>query len=81
MNYSFGESVLALYTLIDGKTLSYGYSNHEIPSHLRDFQILFRSKLIGYIENYDKSSRRFLELCVNHIQDISDENFDFLNEE
>lgn len=80
MNYSFGESILSLYTLIDGKTLSYGYSNHEIPSHLRDFQILFRSKLISYIENHDDSSKCFLDLCIDHTQDILNENFDFIQQ-
>lgn len=78
MNYSFGESVLSLYTLVDGKTLSYGYSNRETPSQLRDFQMIFRSKLISYIENHDDLSKCFLDLCVDHIQDILDENFDFL---
>lgn len=81
MDISFGQSVLSLYTLIEGKTLSYGYSNREMPNEVRDFQNLFRSTLVRYIENHDKSSRRFLELCVDHIQDISDENFDFLNED
>jgi hypothetical protein len=80
MNYSFGELVLSLYILIDGKTLSYGYSNCEIPSYLRDFQMLFRSKLISYIENHDDSSKHFLDLCIDHIQDISNEKFDFLQQ-
>lgn len=80
MNYSFGESILSLYTLVDGKSLSYGYSNREIPNEVRDFQNLFRSKLISYIENHDDSSMHFLNLCVDHIQDISNEKFDFLNE-
>ena len=73
MDSSFGQFVLSLYTLIEGKTLSYGYSNREIPNEVRDFQNLFRSNLINYIENHDKSSRRFLELCVDHVQDILDE--------
>ena len=45
-NTSFGNSVLSLFTLVDEKTLSYGYSNRET---------LFRSKLISYIENHDDS--------------------------
>jgi hypothetical protein len=81
MDSSFGQSVLSLYTLIEGKTLSYGYSNREIPNEVRDFQNLFRSKLISYIEDHDKSSRCFLELCVDHVQDILDEKFMFLNRE
>ncbi len=76
---SFGESVLSLYTLIDGKTLSYGYSNREMPSLLRNFQVTFRSNLVSYIENHDDLSKRFLDLCIEHIQDILNEKFDFLS--
>ena len=79
MNYTFGELVLSLYTLIDGKSLSYGYSNREMPNEVRDFQILFRSMLTKYIENHDDASKHFLDLCVDHIQDISNEKFEFLN--
>lgn len=78
MNYTFGELVLSLYTLIDGKSLSYGYSNREMSNEVKNFQMLFRSMLISYIENHDDASKHFLDLCVNHIQDISNENFDFL---
>ena len=79
-NASFGESVLSLFTLVDGKTLSYGYSNCEMPSLVRDFQTLFRSKLISYIESHDESSRHFLELCVDNMQDILNEKFDFIQQ-
>lgn len=77
-NTSFGDSVLSLFTLIDGKTLSYCYSNRETPSLLREFQTLFRSKLISYIEDHDDSSRHFLDMCTDHIQDILNEKFDFI---
>lgn len=77
---SFGESVLSLFTLVDGKILSYSYSNREVPNRIREFQMLFRSKLISYIENYDDSSRHFLDLCIDHIQDISNEKFNFLQQ-
>ena len=80
MDNSFGQSVLSLYTLIDGKTLSYGYSNREIPNEVRDFQMLFRSKLISYIENHDDSSKHFLDLCIKHIQDIYNEKYDFVKQ-
>lgn len=80
MDYTFGELVLSLYTLIDGKSLTYGYSNREMPDEVRNFQILFRSMLIKYIENNDDVSRNFLDLCVDHIQDISKEKFDFLQQ-
>ena len=79
-NISFGESVLSLFTLVDGKTLSYGYLNCETPSSVIDFQTLFRSKLISYIENHDDSSRHFLELCVDRMQDILNEKFDFIQQ-
>lgn len=53
MENSFGNLILSLYTIIEGKTLSYGYSNREMSSSPRDFQTLFRSTLISYIENHD----------------------------
>ena len=77
-NASFGDSVLSLFTLIDGKILSYAYSNCEIHSSVRDFQTLFRSKLISYIEDHDDASMHFLYLCIDHIQDIFNEKFDFI---
>lgn len=78
MDSSFGQSVLSLYTLIEGKTLSYGYSNRPIPANVLEFQNLFRSMLVSYIENHSWLEKQFLELCVDHIQDISNENFDFI---
>lgn len=78
MDNSFGQFVLSLYTLIEGKILSYGYSNREVPISLREFQNLFRSMLVNYIENHSWLEKQFLELCIEHIQDISDENFDFV---
>lgn len=77
---SFGESILSLFTLVDGKTLSYSYSNREVPSHLREFQTLFRSMLSNYIENHGCIEKQFLILCADHIDDISNENFDFLQQ-
>ena len=76
----FGESVLSLFTLVDGKTLSYSYSNREVPNHVREFQMLLRSMLSNYIENHGWIEKLFLDLCVNHIQDILNENFDFLQQ-
>ena len=78
MDSSFGQSVLSLYTIIEEKTLSYGYSNRSIPANVLEFQNLFRSMLVNYIENHSLLERQFLELCVDHIQDISNENFDFM---
>lgn len=79
-NTSFGESVLSLFTLVDGKTLSYGYSNRDMPSHVREFQTLFRSMLSNYIENHGWVEKQFLVLCVNHIDDIMNDKFDFLQQ-
>jgi hypothetical protein len=78
MNYTFGQSVLMLYTLIEGKSLSYMLSNQEVPNNVFEFQNLFRTMLINYIENHDWLERQFLDLCLNHINDISNEKFDFL---
>lgn len=78
MDYSFGQSVLMLYSLIEGKTLSYGYSNRQVPESVYEFQNLFRSMLANYIENHGWFENQFLNLCVEHINDISNENFDFM---
>ena len=78
MEYSFGQSVLMLYMLIEGKTLSYGYSNRSIPASVLEFQNLFRSMLVNYIENHSWLEKQFLELCIDHANDISNENFSFL---
>lgn len=78
---SFGESVLSLFTLVDGKTLSYGYSNRDMPNHVREFQRLFRLMLSNYIENHGWIEKQFLDLCVNHVDDIMNDKFDFIQPE
>lgn len=78
MENSFGNLILSLYTIIEGKVLSYGYSNREIPTSFQNFQMLFRQNLISYIENHDDKSKQFLDLCVDHTQDILYDNLDFL---
>lgn len=78
MENSFGNRILSLYTMIEGKILSYSYSNREIPTSFQNFQMLFRQNLISYIENHDDKSKQFLDLCVDHTQDILYDNFDFL---
>ena len=80
MDNSFGQFILSLYTLIEGKILSYGYSNREVPNEVREFQNLFRSKLVSYIENHDMPSRNFLDLCIENIQDILDDRFSFIQQ-
>ena len=80
MDSSFGQSVLSLYTLVDWMNLSYGYSNREIPNEVRDFQTLSRSKLVRYIENNDDLSKYFLDLCIEHVQDICNDNFEFIQQ-
>ena len=69
MDYSFGQSVLMLYSLIEGMTLSYGYSNRQVPESVYEFQNLFRSMLANYIENHGWFENQFLNL---------NENFDFM---
>ena len=51
-----------------------------MPNEVRNFQMLFRSMLIKYIENHDDDSKHFLDLCINHIQDISHDKFDFMQQ-
>jgi hypothetical protein len=78
MDSTFGNTVLTLFQIIDGSTLSYGYSNMPMSEDLRQLQIKFRNSLVSYLDNQDSKSKQFLELCVNHIEDITNENLEFL---
>lgn len=78
MDSTFGNIVLTLFQIIDGSTLSYGYSNMPMSEDLRQLQIKFRNSLVSYLDNQDSKSKQFLELCVNHIEDITNENLEFL---
>lgn len=78
MDSTFGNIVLTLFQIIDGSTLSYGYSNMPMSEDLRQLQIKFRNSLVNYLDKQDSESKQFLELCVNHIEDITNENLEFL---
>ena len=78
MDSTFGNTVLTLFQIIDGNTLSYGYSNMPMSEDLRQLQIKFRNSLVNYLDTQDSESKQFLELCVNHIEDITNENLEFL---
>lgn len=78
MDSTFGNIVLTLFQIIDGSTLSYGYSNMPMSEDLRQLQIKFRNSLVSYLDKQDSESKQFLELCVNHIEDITNENLEFL---
>ncbi len=80
MDSTFGNIVLTLFQIIDGSTLSYGYSNIPMSEDLRQLQIKFRNSLVSYLDNQDSKSKQFLELCVNHIEDITNENLEFLKQ-
>lgn len=67
-----------LYTLIEGKSISYMLENREVPSNVFEFQNMFRNMLVNYIEKHDWLEKQFLDLCLKHINDISNERFDFL---
>ena len=79
MEYSFGEYVLILYTLIDGKVLSCGYSNMNVPIDINKFQMLYRKMLVEYIETHTDKSKQFLDLCIEHISDINNNKFGFVD--
>ena len=81
MDSTFGNIVLTLFQIIDGSTLSYGYSNMPMSEDLRQLQIKFRNSLVNYLDKQDSESKQFLELCVNHIEDIINENLGFLKQD
>lgn len=75
---SFGNNILTLYTLIDGKTLTHAYSNTRVSDNVVDFQNLFRSMLSNYLESHGWIERNFLDLCIDHIEDIYNDKYDFI---
>lgn len=74
---TFGNMILNLWQIVDGKTLSYGYSNNSIPEKLRQFQIEFRYHLVNYINSQNIVSKQFLDLCIENMQNISREDLSF----
>lgn len=74
---TFGNMILNLWQIVDGKTLSYGYSNNFIPEKLRQFQIEFRYHLVNYINSQSIVSKQFLDLCIENMQNISQEDLSF----
>lgn len=90
MEPTFGNLLLAVNQIIDGKTLSYAYCNKTMPHKMRVLQTEFHfrfSKLLTSMSNYldDKDSisssnyydYNFLKLCITNMENISKENLDW----
>lgn len=90
METTFGNLLLALNQIIDGKTLSYAYCNRTMPDKLRTLQTEFRfrfSKLLTSMSNYlddkdyfsssDYYDYNFLKQCITNMENISKENLDW----
>lgn len=90
MELTFGNLLLAVNQIIDGKTLSYAYCNRTMPDKLRTLQTEFHfrfSKLLtsmsNYLEDKDTSSSfdyydyNLLKNCITNMENISKENLDW----
>lgn len=74
----FGTSTLNTLSILESKILGAGLTNNFLSDDIRDLHGKFIKSLIDYLNNNDKESKAFLELCTNNIQNISENNFDFL---
>lgn len=90
MDLTFGNLLLSVNQIIDGKTLAYAYCNRAMPDKLRTLQTEFRfrfSKLLTVMSSYldDKDSfsssdcydYNFLKVCIANMENISKENLDW----
>ncbi len=74
----FGTSVLNTYSILESKILGAGLTNNPLSEDIRELHVKFTNSLIEYLNTNNKESRAFLVLCTNNIQNISENNFDFL---
>ena len=74
----FGTMCLNIKEIIESKVLGCSLTNREVKEQIRSLHKHHTHALIDYLNHGDKQSREFLELCNNHLQDISQERLDFL---
>ena len=90
MDKTFGNMLLSVNQIIDGKTLAYGYSNRSVPDKIKKLQVEFHlrfsrwlTSISGYFEDFDSITNqdgedyRFLKLCTENLENISKENLDW----
>ena len=90
MDNSFGYILLSVNGIIEGKSLSYGFSNRPMPEKFRALQAEFRFRFSRWLTEMsyymdDSSACRniaiddfnFLQLCVDNIENISKNNLDW----
>ena len=75
----FGTAVLNTLSILESKILGAGLTNNSLSEDIRDLHDKFITSLIDYLNTNNKESRAFLELCTNNIQNISENNFEFLD--
>ena len=90
MDLTFGSMLLAVNQVIDGKTLAYGYCNRQMPEKVRTLQIEFQLRFsrwitamngfmdgVGSITDRGQHDLDFLKLCVENLENISEEKLDW----
>lgn len=75
----FGTSVLNTLSILESKILGAGLTNNSLSDDIRGLHTKFIHSLIDYLNNNNKESKAFLELCAKNIQNISENNFEFLD--
>lgn len=90
MESTFGNLLLSVNQILDGKTLAYAYCNRTMPDKMRTLQTEFRfrfSKLLTSMSTYldgedsisssDMYDYNFLKVCITNMENISKENLDW----
>lgn len=90
MESTFGNLLLSVNQILDGKTLAYAYCNRVMPDKMRTLQTEFRfrfSKLLTSMSIYlngedsisssDMYDYNFLKVCITNMENISKENLDW----
>lgn len=76
---TFGHQALSVNTMIEGKVLSAGFMNRDTSATLRFLNAVYRGFLVKYLDSRDQDAKLFLDLCIEHIEDISHDRYEFLS--
>lgn len=83
MKQTFGNMILSVNQIVDGKTLSYGYSNRQISEKLRKFQTEFHLRFSRWLtvmsnnQEDENNDLAFLNLCIENMENIAMGNLDW----
>ena len=78
MEWSFGDIVLSIYSYLNGRLLSYAFSNTQTTDKWNKFKLQFDETLAKHIEHPNETTLKFLHLCVDNYENIIQDKLSFL---